>query len=213
MKILYVYANPNPQSLNGELKKIAIHTLQTQHQVVLSDLYAQNFNPVASWQDFTLPASELANSYLAAQQTAYRAQQMAADIHTEINKMHTADHLILQFPLWWFAVPAILKGWLDKILVKGFAYDTGKIFKEGLLRGKSASLILTTQSPESAYQTNGAHGATIEEFLRPLLHTLRFTGMEILTPYVIYQAYDMDQIRYAQTIEKFNTYLQSFPTA
>ena len=47
-------------------------------------------------------------------------------------------HIILHFPLWWFGVPAILKGWFDRVLVKGFAYDAGKVFATGLLRGKTA---------------------------------------------------------------------------
>lgn len=207
MTILYVYANPNPLSFNGELKNIALSTLGTKHDVLLSDLYAENFNPVASWDDFTIPAGKLPHSYLAAQQTAYRDDKMAADIQTELHKISAADHLIFQFPLWWFAAPAILKGWLDRNLIKGFAYDAGKIFKDGLLRGKTASLVVTTQSPESAYQLNGAHGATIEAFLHPIHHTLRFTGIKTLTPHIIYQAYDLDEPRSQRILSDYRDYL------
>lgn len=208
MKILYVYANPNPLSFNGELKNVALATLSKQHDVLLSDLYAEHFNPVASWNDFTIPASELSNSYLAAQQTAFREHKISPDIQTELNKIKEADHLIFQFPLWWFAAPAILKGWLDRNLIKGFAYDTGKIFKDGLLQGKSATLVVTTQSPESAYQTNGSHGATMDDFLHPIHHTLRFTGMKTLSPYIIYQAYDLDKSRSQQILGDYQKYLK-----
>lgn len=209
MKILYVYANPNPLSFNGELKNIALATLSEKHNVLLSDLYAENFNPTASWNDFTIPATLLSHSYLAAQQTAYRENKIASDIQSELAKIKDADHIILQFPLWWFAAPAILKGWLDRTLIKGFAYDAGKIFKDGLLQGKTATLVVTTQSPASAYQTNGAHGATIDTFLHPIHHTLRFTGMTTLAPHIIYQAYDLDELRSQQILQDYRKFLLS----
>lgn len=102
-----------------------------------------------------------------------------------MEKIAWADHLIFQFPLWWFSTPAILKGWFDQVFIKGFAYDNNHLFETGLLKGKMASLIVTTKSTESAYQLDGAHGATIDSFLLPVHHTLRFAGISPIKPFVI----------------------------
>ena len=166
MNILYVYAHPNPSSFNAMLKESACELLAaSEHNVMFSDLYAEHFIAVASWDDFNLSQTETSPHYFLSQQEAYQKQALTNDISTEINKISWADHIIFQFPLWWFSTPAILKGWFDRVLVKGFAYDSDKIFCDGLLKGKTASLVVTTHSPESAYQTDGSHSNTIDTFL------------------------------------------------
>jgi NAD(P)H dehydrogenase (quinone) len=192
MNILYVYAHPNPESLNHLLKQQAADLFTAENiEVSYSDLYSDHFNAVASWHDFSSEMQQL--QYMLAQQKAYEENKLTTDIKSEIKKITAANHIILQFPLWWFSTPAILKGWLDRVLVKGFAYDTGKIFDAGLLKGKTASLTVTTQSSESAYQIQGVHHATIDTFLHHIQHTLRFTGIEMLPPYVIYGAVDAER--------------------
>ncbi len=207
MKILYVYAHPNPDSFNGMLKIEAEKILQTNHtELITSDLYANHFKAVADWNDFVGDRTTQAQYFLA-QQSALQQGILAPDITAEIEKIHWADHIILQFPLWWFSTPAMLKGWLDRVLVKGFAYDTGKVFDSGLLTGKSASLVVSTQSPESAYQVDGAHRANIDAFLHHIHHTLRFTGIETHPPFITYSAYNIDNHRNQEIITNFHTYL------
>jgi putative NADPH-quinone reductase len=126
-----------------------------------------------------------------------------------MEKIAAADHLILHFPLWWFGVPAILKGWLDRVLVKGFAYDTGKVFGEGLLRGKTVSLVVTTQSDQDAYQEQGMHGAALDTFLLPIHHTLRFIGMETLEPFSAYQVFNLNEERKLKIIHDYQKYLEN----
>jgi NAD(P)H dehydrogenase (quinone) len=55
-----------------------------------------------------------------------------------------ADLLILQFPIWWFGMPAILKGWADWVLARGFAYVAGRKYDTGMFRGKTAMVAATT---------------------------------------------------------------------
>jgi len=208
MNILYVYAHPNPESLNHLLKQQAVDFFAGNNiHVSYSDLYADHFNAVASWHDFD---SEIKQpQYMLAQQKAYAENKLTADIESEIKKITAANHIILQFPLWWFSTPAILKGWFDRVLVKGFAYDTGKIFDAGLLKGKTASLTVTTQSPESAYQINGVHHAGIDTFLHHIQHTLCFSGIEMLPPYVIYGAAEMNAEREEKIKEEYKRYLEN----
>lgn len=194
MKILYVYAHPNPNSFNNLLRKMACEFLEeSKHEIMISDLYQEHFIPIADWNDFNLPQETLSQQYFSSQKIAYEQGALAQDIQVEIKKISWSGHVIFQFPFWWFSVPAILKGWLDRVLVKGFAYDSNKTFSNGLLQGKTASLIVTTQSPESAYQLEGVHQSTIDTFLYPIHHTLRFVGIKTLTPFIIYEVFNNNQ--------------------
>lgn len=209
MNILYVYAHPSTASFNFQLKNKGRDVLQKAgHHLMMSDLYEQNFKSNAHFSDFDLPDTKLNPQYFLSQKTAFINHALSNDIKTEIEKIIFAKHIIFQFPLWWFSVPAILKGWFDRILVKGFAYDTGKILSDGLLKGKTASLVVTTQSGESAYQTNGIHGATIDTFLYPIHHTLRFVGLEILAPFVEYEVFNLDERQQESILMKYELYLQ-----
>lgn len=208
MKILYVYAHPNAVSLNNTLKQHALDFLSTLNaSVTLSDLYANHFKATADWNDFNTTNIDVHLQYFLAQQSAYNNHQLTSDITEEIDKIASVDHIILQFPLWWFSTPAILKGWLDRVLVKGFAYDSGKVFDEGLLKGKTASLVVTTQSPKSAYQIDGMHGATIDTFLHHIHHTLHFVGIKTLSPFVIYSAFNLDSTEQAAITKQYRDYL------
>lgn len=208
MNILYIYAHPNLSSFNGLLKEQALHFIQSENQgLKISDLYADHFNPVASWDDFQANSTEYNTQYFLAQQEAYQNKRLSQDITQECEKIAWANHIIFQFPLWWFSVPAILKGWFDRVLLKGFAYDAGKIFETGLLKGKTASLVLTTQSPESAYQLDGSQHATIDTFLHHIHHTLHFVGIKTLDPFVLYAAFNLEHDQIDRIMKNYVDYL------
>src|SRR5689334_11951689 len=114
MNILVVYAHPEPASFNRALLQAAVETLAGEgHEVVVSDLYAMGFNPVAGPGDFTERRFPDALQYDREQKHATERQLYTPDIQAEIDKLVRCDLLILQFPLWWFSTPAILKGWID----------------------------------------------------------------------------------------------------
>jgi len=179
-------------------------------KVRVSDLYQQNFIAVASWDDFVADKKTFSQQYFLAQQEAFIRGQLAHQISAELDKITWADHIIFQFPLWWFSTPAILKGWLDRVLVKGFAYDAGKTFDQGLLQGKTASLVVSTQSSESAYQLDGLHKETIDTFLHPIHHTLRFAGFKTLPPFVTYGAFHLESPQEEQIVRDYREYLKKF---
>jgi putative NADPH-quinone reductase len=209
MNILYVYAHPNPSSFNGMLKQHGLDLFaKRKSSVKFSDLYADHYKAIADWDDFNSDEIEI-NQYFLAQQDAYKNKTLSVDISSELTKISWANHIIFQFPLWWFSTPAILKGWFDRILIKGFAYDAGKIFNDGLLKGKTASLIVTTQSPESAYQKEGLHQATIDTFLHHIHHTLRFVGIKTLAPFIVYAAFNLDAEQKEQIVKNYHTYLDN----
>ncbi len=203
MKVFLVFAHPlKSGSFNHALKEIAEEELSPLH---VSDLYAMKFKSTADWDDFL--CSDLPLQYTQAQKEAFSNHCIAQDIAREQEKLLWCDLLILQFPLWWFSAPAILKGWIDRVLSKGFAYDKGKWFDQGLMRGKKAMLALTTQSGESNYSPNGVHGP-IEHFLKPIHHTLKLVGFEVESPFVAYEADGgTDALRQA-TLTRYRTDLK-----
>jgi NAD(P)H dehydrogenase (quinone) len=192
MKILIVYAHPEPTSFNHALKDKAVQILQKgNNEVIVSDLYNQKFNPTANWNDFKMIDPNLPRQYSVIQRDAYLKHQLAEDIQKEQDKLRWGDVVIFQFPLWWFGLPAILKGWFDRIFAAGYAYDKEKWFSTGLLHPRKALLSVTTQSPLSAYQPDGIHG-DIKQFFKPIHHTLRFVGLSPLEPFVAYAVMNID---------------------
>ena len=124
MNVLIIHAHNEPQSFNAALKDLAVDELQKQgHAVQVSDLYAMNWNPVASAADFGQRANPEYLTYALEQRKGVENQTIAADIRGELDKVQWADLLIFNFPIYWFSTPAILKGWFDRILMPGVAFD------------------------------------------------------------------------------------------
>uniref|UniRef100_A0A8D1W8V7 Ribosyldihydronicotinamide dehydrogenase [quinone] n=1 Tax=Sus scrofa TaxID=9823 RepID=A0A8D1W8V7_PIG len=115
---------------------------------------------------------------------AYRRKALSSDIVEEQKKLQEADLVIFQFPLYWFSVPAILKGWMDRVLCQGFAFDFPGFYDDGFLKGKLAVLSFTTGGTAEMYSKTGVRG-DFRYFLWPLQHgTLHFCGLKVLAPQV-----------------------------
>jgi putative NADPH-quinone reductase len=152
MKVLLIYAHPEPRSLNGGLKNFAIrHLLQAGHEVQVSDLYAMRWKAGYDADDSGAPpVGEFWRPTLDSRQ-AFAQGTQSADIAAEQEKLLWADTVIFQFPLWWFSMPAIMKGWIDRVYAWGFAYGVGEHsdrhwgdrYGEGTFVGKRAMLIVT----------------------------------------------------------------------
>ncbi|HEX5116787.1 MAG TPA: NAD(P)H-dependent oxidoreductase [Pseudonocardiaceae bacterium] len=200
MRILWVYAQPEPTSLNAHLRDEGIaRARQLGHEVVLSDLYAMKWKATVDSDDFTDGCGPIT----AASQHAYTHGTLSADIRAEQSKLDRADAVVLQFPLWWYGMPAILKGWFDRVFVKGYAYGVpnAQRYGAGTLAGKRAMVITTTGSAEAALGPRGINGQ-LDEVLFPLLHgTLWYTGMAVLPPVAIHGADHVDATRYRQAVE------------
>jgi NAD(P)H dehydrogenase (quinone) len=187
MKILIVLAHPEPQSMNATMFTTAIETLTAAgHEVKTSDLYAMRFNPVSDQSNFT----RLQNAAFFKQQLeevhATETVGFAADIESEQQKVEWCDLMIWQFPLWWFSVPGILKGWVDRVFAMGRFYGEGRLYEQGVFKTKKALLSLTTGGREEAYREDGLQG-DIQNILKPIHRgMLRFTGFSVLRPQIIY---------------------------
>jgi NAD(P)H dehydrogenase (quinone) len=223
MNILIVFAHPEPQSLNGSLKNHAVQRLQAAgHAVQVSDLYAMQWKPTLDAADGTRqpPAPRFEPSRDSAY--AYQHGVQSADIAAEQDKLRWADAVIFQFPLWWFSMPAIMKGWFERVYAYGFAYGVGEHsdqrwgerYGEGKLAGKRAMLVVTTGGWEPHYSARGINGP-IDDLLFPIQHgMLYYPGFEVLPPFVVYRTGRMDEARYAATAEALGRRLDAlFSTA
>jgi NAD(P)H dehydrogenase (quinone) len=107
------------------------------------------------------------------------------DILGEIQKIQAAELILFVTPLWWFSVPAILKGWFDRVLAMGVTWDGGKIYENGMLRGKQAMIIGSGGGPVDYYKSDGKHKASPGQILHHVNHgTLAFCGLNVHEPFV-----------------------------
>ncbi len=187
MNVLVVYAHHEPTSFTAAMKNMVIQTLEAEgHNVTVSDLYGQGFSAVAQKWDFVTTSGNHFN-YMSEQKHAAKLRMaFSPDILGEIQKLQAADTLLIISPIWWSSVPAILKGWFDRVLAMGVAWDTGKFYENGLMRGKQAMLITAGSHPVEYYSPDGRHGGDPHQVLHPINHsTLAFCGFNVHEPYVV----------------------------
>lgn len=213
MNVLIVYAHPEPASFNGALKDLAVEVLTgAGHSVEVSDLYAMGFDPVTGPGDFLDRARRDIFHLQTEQRHATATGTFVPEIQAEMDKLVRADLLILQFPLWWVGPPAILKGWVDRVLAAGFSYGGGNLFDQGIFRGKRAMLSLTTGSGPTAFGPDGLSGP-IDSILWPLQHgTLYFVGMDVLPPFVAWNAARVGEEERKQYLEDYRQRLLTLET-
>jgi NAD(P)H dehydrogenase (quinone) len=213
VNVLIVYAHPEPKSFTGALHATAIETLtRAGHEIVVSDLYAMAFNPVPGWHDFIDHDRQEYFGYEAEQRKATGGGTFALDIADEMRKVAWCDLMILQFPLWWYGLPAVLKGWIDRVFAAGFAYGGGRWFDQGAFVGKRAMLTLTTGGRESAYGIDGLQG-DMDQILFPIHHgILHFTGFEVYDPFVAFGATYAEPESKDSILEEFSDRLRHLDT-
>lgn len=184
MSALIVHSHPEPTSFNAQLTATARQTLhQAGHSVEVADLYAENFDPVERGAHYSQRLDAERFSPLGEQRHAWQNRTLPADVHKQIDRLEAADLLILQFPLWWHGPPAMLKGWLDRVLVSGGLYTSRMRYNHGYFRGRRALISVTTGAPAEALGAGG-RGGNIDALLWPLHYSLHYLGYSVLPAFV-----------------------------
>ncbi len=211
MNVLIVHAHPEPSSLTSHLARTAQQVLLAQgHEVQTSDLYAMGWKAVFDAQDFPdrLDASRL--SFIAESGHAYANGRQSDDVAGEQRKLQAADALILAFPMWWFGMPAILKGWIDRVWAFGLAYGyrgAGNAYRygEGGFAGKRALLAVSIGGPAADYGPRGINGS-LDQLLFPITHgTLFYPGMQVLAPFALHDSGRQDAAGVAAATSAWTT--------
>lgn len=190
----WIYAHPQKSSFNARLFRDGVEALSRDHDVETTDLYRQRFDPVLAAPDLGDPQGRDGN-VVELMGEVYAGGQVPADVVEEQRKLQAADLVVIQFPLWWYGPPAILKGWFDRVLTNGFAYgqvdpDTGLPLRygDGPLAGRRALVIVTAGEDERSIGRRGVSG-DLDSLLFPLTHgTLWYTGIEPLDLHVVHDA-------------------------
>lgn len=217
MNVLIVFAHPEQKSLNAALRDVAIAQLEADgHTVQLSDLYAQNWKAVVDREDFPALDRETRMVVGAASGGAYFGGSLTDDVKAEQAKLLWADAVIFQFPLWWFSMPAILKGWFDRVYSLGFAYGVGEHsdsrwgdrYGEGTMAGKRAMLFVTTGGWTDHYGPRAINGP-IDDLLFPINHgTLHYPGFDVLPAHIVYRTTDLDEARFTAEADRLRQRLR-----
>jgi NAD(P)H dehydrogenase (quinone) len=196
-----LFAHPNLESFNGQMRNIAIETLETAgYAVTVSDLYQMKFKASVDADDFT----ELYNADFFDVQTeqsaAAKRQTFAADIQREHQLLSDADLIVMQFPLWWHSMPGLLKGYIDRVFSMGWAYGGSKA-----LAGKKVLVSTTTGAPDFAW--TGERGTVQENFKHLFIGTFGLCGMQVVPPFIVYGAKRITPEDKAQTFEAYRKHL------
>jgi len=176
MKYLIIYAHPKPQSFNHAILETISEELEnSKKDFEVRDLYKIHFNPALSTKDLS----------------AIEKGTVPKDIKKEQNYISKADTLIFMFPIWWSAMPAMLKGYIDRVFSLKFAYDIATDRVIGLLKGKKVFIVSTTGASKEDYQKMGAFkmmNMSID------MAIFQFSGMKVIghkyfssVPYVSHQ--------------------------
>ena len=134
MHLLVILAHPDPTSLNHAIARTVVDQLgQNGHIVILHDLYAEQFDPV-------LASAEMP-----------KEADLPQSLRVHCEELERAEGIVIVHPNWWGQPPAILKGWVDRVIRPGRAYafeagDAGEGVPKGLLRAKAAVVFNTSNT-------------------------------------------------------------------
>ena len=134
MKISVILAHPDPKSFNRAIAQTAVEQLKTnEHSVQFHDLYQENFEALLPGQEIRQEAT------------------LPPGIRRHCLEIAEAEGIIIIHPNWWGQPPAILKGWIDRVIRPGIAYeflegDAGEGIPQGLLRARAAMVFNTSNT-------------------------------------------------------------------
>lgn len=191
MNTLLVYAHPNPLSFNAAIAQVIQEEINKKGgPIKVKDLYAMNFNPVLSEEDIQ----------------GFRSGQLSEDIKQEQADVTWADLIILQGPVWWHSVPAILKGYIDRVFSLGFAYRYTRQGPEGLLKGKKGLLITTSGADQKAGEMSGM----LSTLNRSVAGVFPFTGFEQFKQHNFFAVTTVSDEARKQMLNEMRELIQNF---
>lgn len=192
MNVLIVYAHPNPRSFNQAI----LHTLDAAlrdrgHLTQTHDLYRMRFRAVLDSDDLN---------------RNWRGEP-AEDVRREQESVLWAQGLAFIYPIWWFGPPAILKGWIDRVFTRKFAFDFGAEGMKGLLTHEQALILNTLGGDEASYHRQDWH----ELLARPMTEgILSVCGVRQVTHQAFYEVTGVTQMARRAMLEEVRVLAAAF---
>lgn len=170
MNILAVYAHPSRKSFNHAILDVVLdEATRKGHHMETRDLYVENFQPVLRESDFE----------------TFSRGEIPEDVKTEQEAVRRADVVVFIHPIWWFGLPAIIKGWIDRVFSYGFAYGHDSKGVKPLLAGKKAIVITTSGGAEATgYDETGYKDAMIKLTEQGIY---KFVGFDVILRRMFFQ--------------------------
>ncbi|RKT98701.1 flavodoxin family protein [Burkholderia sp. Nafp2/4-1b] len=186
MNVYILVAHPEPNSFNASLVETARKAfIGGGHRVKVSDLYQNKFDPCERSMHFENRSDESIFDVQAEQRHAFENDTLPMDVQHELELVQWADLIMVQFPLWWFGPPAMLKGWMDRVFVYGALYSSERRFERGRCRGKRMLLSVTTGASVDECSYNGRELNT-RMLLWPIQYAFRYVGFDVLRAHLIH---------------------------
>lgn len=174
-----------------------------------------NFDPISDRRNFLTVKDPGRLKQQVEEEYASSRNAFVPELQAEMDKLTWCDALVFQFPLWWLGLPAILKGWVDRVLAVGRAYGGGRYFERGVYSGKRAMCSITVGGPAAAYSEVGVYGP-MAATLYPIHHgILSFVGFSVVEPFVVHAPGRMTPEERAAAITQYGErllLLQTLPT-
>ncbi|MEZ5333826.1 MAG: NAD(P)H-dependent oxidoreductase [Methanolobus sp.] len=213
MNVLYIFAHPEPKSFNSSMKEMAIKAIKEKGNTVkLSDLYSMGFKPVLDQSDFIQRKNPDSFNPFMEQITASKEGTFSEDIMREMEKVKWADFIVFHFPIFFTGMPAIMKGWIDRVFAAGFAFSPIKdrVYENGLLKGKKVMIITSMGADEEWYSAGGRHG-DIRELLKYMTHcTFEYVGVEVVDLHAVFGAGRMSAERGDEELRRYKNKIDNF---
>lgn len=188
MKALIIFSHPNPNSFNAAILGVVKEALDKKGiKYKVKDLYAMNWNPVLSASDFQ----------------QFIAGQKPEDIAKEQADVSWADVLILVSPIWWFSVPAMLKGYIDRVMSQGFAYEYTESGPNGLLKGKRAVIITTSGADENTARQTGMMDSINKSIVNGIFNFCGFSSASYKNYFAVPMVSDQDRKNMLEDVREF----------
>ncbi|MCA6117410.1 NAD(P)H-dependent oxidoreductase [Bradyrhizobium sp. WSM 1738] len=211
MRVHLVHAHPEPNSFVSAMRDVVIDELKAAGAIVtICDLYHNGFNPVLSGNDFTSRSRPDYLVYTLEQRHGYTTSTLASDVAREVENVMSADLIVFTFPVFWFSVPAILKGWIDRILLCGLMHSGNRGFYDlGGLRGKRTFTAMALGGRRNMFGPGALHGELETGMMRHFFQgTLGYVGLTVHKPFVAYHVpYITDHERQTQ-LQELRVYLR-----
>ena len=197
MNTLVVLAHPESQSFCAELARRAVLRMRSEGEVRFLDLYMEDFDPVIRPAHFPGRASPKRFEPMVEQARQAAIGEVTADIAEHQAALEWSDRLLLVFPLWWWSMPAILKGWIDRVFSTDFAYGAKD------LGGRVGMVCATAETKADRFTpTDGSN---------PLHHIergiLKFCGFNVAPSFVAAEIYDLSDTDRQRLLDDFEQWV------
>lgn len=205
VRALIVLSHPEPSSFAAAMARAAAEALEG----TLLDLYAEAFDPRLSAADFSQRLQPGRLRPMEEQAHAVATGTLEPGLARHVRLLAEADLLVLVQPMWWFALPAMAKGWIDRVFVNGYAYDYPATPPwTGPLTDKRALAVFTSSYEPEDF--GAGRVGSLRAILHPLLWgTLAYTGMQVLEPFIAYAADSVDDAARAGYLASLTRRLQA----